>query len=81
MSRQETRKGLAPTSPAPLASEAGTLGDLCENLHLGGGCERVSDFSAIDGSIVYADSYRVVVTPGGKVHASATCPASPRDCS
>jgi hypothetical protein len=51
-----------------------TLGDLCENPLPRRRMRAVSDFSAIDGSIVYADSFRVVVTPGGNVHALATYP-------
>ncbi len=54
------------------------------NQHVGkaGACEWGSDYwSAVDGSIVYADSYRVVVTSGGKVHASATYSPDPLDCS
>jgi hypothetical protein len=47
----------------------------------GGSCEWVSEFwYAKNETIVYAESYRVVVTPAGKVHASSTYPANPLDC-
>ncbi len=47
----------------------------------GGPCEWVSDYwYAKNESIVFADSYRYVVTPGGLVFAQATYPAEPVAC-
>ncbi len=46
----------------------------------GGSCEWISDYwSAKTGAILFAESYRVVVTPSGKVHASPYS-ADPLDC-
>jgi hypothetical protein len=46
-----------------------------------GACEWLSDFAfAKDGTDEYAKSYRVVVTPSGKVHASSSYPAEAMDC-
>ncbi|HVR31395.1 MAG TPA: hypothetical protein VMS74_01675 [Acidimicrobiia bacterium] len=47
----------------------------------GGACEWMSEYSfAKSGVTVFAESYRVVVTPAGKVHATSTYPADPLDC-
>ena len=47
----------------------------------GGACEWLSDFAfAKDGTDEYAESYRVVVTPSGTVHASSWYPAEVMDC-
>ena len=47
----------------------------------GGPCLWASDYwFHHDGSEVYADSYRLVVTPSGSVQARATYPAAPLTC-
>ncbi|CAN5711361.1 hypothetical protein BH23CHL7_BH23CHL7_21670 [soil metagenome] len=47
----------------------------------GGACTWTSDFMwETIGEPVYADSFRVVVTPSGKVQARSTYPAQPLDC-
>ena len=47
----------------------------------GGACEWMSEYwFAKSGVSVFAESYRVVVTPAGKVHATSTYPADPLDC-
>lgn len=47
----------------------------------GGSCEWMSEYwFAKTGATVFAESYRVVVTPAGKVHATSTYPADPLDC-
>ena len=47
----------------------------------GGACIWTSDYWwNKNDTAVYADSFRVVVTPSGKVHATATYPATPLDC-
>lgn len=47
----------------------------------GGACTWTSDYwwNKADRP-VYADSFRVVVTPAGKVHATSTYPAEPLSC-
>jgi hypothetical protein len=47
----------------------------------GGSCEWTSEYwSAKTGATIFADSYRVVVTPAGKVHATSTYSADPLEC-
>jgi hypothetical protein len=47
----------------------------------GGACIWASDYWGNKAGLeVYADSFRVVVTPAGKVHASSAYPAQPLDC-
>lgn len=48
----------------------------------GGACVWTSDYSwNTGGGELYADSFRVVVTPGGRVTAWSTYPSEPLDCS
>ncbi len=50
-------------------------------IDVGGPCIWSSDYWwNVAGSEVYASSFRVVVTPSGKVHARSTYPAQPLDC-
>jgi hypothetical protein len=47
----------------------------------GGACEWASDYwYAKTESTVYAESYRVVLTPSGMVHVTSAYPAEPLDC-
>jgi hypothetical protein len=49
--------------------------------HHQGPCEWMSDYwYAVDESTVYAESARLVVTPGGTVFATSVYPAEPLDC-
>jgi hypothetical protein len=47
----------------------------------GGSCVWMSEYwFAKTGATVFAESYRVVVTPAGKVHATSTYSADPLEC-
>ena len=79
-SAKETQTCVLSDEPVIIAEFQGSAPDQAL-VYQGGGCQWLSDFAfALNGTDEYAESFRVVVTPAGQVHASSSYPAAPLEC-
>lgn len=80
-SAKETQVCDLTTEPALMIPENQGVPPNRTFIDAGGECTWTSDYWwNKNESEVLADSFRVVVTPSGKVHATSTYPATPLDC-
>ena len=79
-SARETQRCTLSDEPVMIPENQGVPPDSTFH-HSTGPCEWVSDYwYTKNETIVFADSSRIVVTPGGVVQATSTYPAEPLDC-